>query len=148
MAAIDDVRAVAALDHGLATLSTLRADGSIHAIVVNAGIIDHPVTGQPVAAFVGQAGTLKLSHMRAHAAATLTWRAGWAWATAEGTVELIGPDDPHDGVPPDAIAPLLRSIFTASGGGEHQDWADYDRAMTAERRVAVLLTPRRTYVNP
>ena len=148
MASIDEVRAVAALDHGLATLSTVRSDGSVHAIVVNAGVIDHPVTGAPVAAFVGQAGTHKLRHLRDRPAATLSWRAGWAWATAEGTVELIGPDDPHDLVPADALPALLRTIFTAAGGGEHQDWADYDRVMAAERRVAVLLTPRRTYVNP
>ncbi len=148
MASIDDVRALAELDHGLAALSTVRRDGTVHTIVVNAGVIDHPLTGDPVAAFVAQAKTLKLQHLRANPAATLSWRAKWAWATAEGTVELIGPDDPHDGSPAEAIPALLRTIFTAAGGGEHQDWADYDRAMAAERRVAVLLTPRRTYVNP
>ena len=139
---------MAALDHGLASLATIRADGSVHAVVVNAGFIDHPVTGLPVVAFVVQAGTYKLRHLRSHPVATLSWRAGWAWATAEGTVELIGPDDPCEGVSPDAIPTLLRTIYSSAGGGEHQDWADYDRAMAAERRVAALLTPHRTYLNP
>jgi PPOX class probable F420-dependent enzyme len=148
MASIDDVRRLVALDHGLATLSTLRRDGTVHTIVVNAGVIDHPRTGRPVAAFVGRAGTLKLQHLRRQPSASLCWRAGWAWATAEGTAELLGPDDPIDGVDPSSVPGLLRTIYTAAGGGEHEDWAEYDRVMAAERRVAVLLTPRRIYVNP
>lgn len=148
MASIDDLRRLANLDHGLAHLSTLRPDGSVHGTVVNAGIIDHPLAGVPIAAFVGRAGTQKLRHLRAHPAATLCWRAGWAWATAEGTVEMIGPDDHLPGIEPDAVPALLRTIYSAAGGGEHDDWADYDRVMAAERRVAVLLTPRRIYVNP
>lgn len=148
MASIDDVRRLVDLDHGLAHLSTVRADGSVHATVVNAGVVDHPTTGQPVVAFISRAGTLKLQHLRTSHAATLCWRAGWAWCTAEGPVELVGPDDPHDAIPPEALPPLLRVIYTASGGGEHQDWEEYDRVMAAERRVAVLLIPRRIYVNP
>ena len=42
---------------------------------------------------------------------------------------------------------LLRAIFMAAGG-EHEDWAEYDRVMDAERRVAVLVTPHRIYQNP
>lgn len=148
MATIDDVRRLVALDNGLANLSTLRVGGSVHATVVNAGVIEHPRTLEPIAAFVGRPGTQKLAHLRARPTATLSWRAGWAWASVEGTVELAGPDDALEGVSTDAVAGLLRAIYTASGGGEHQDWADYDRVMASERRVAVLLTPQRIYVNP
>lgn len=148
MASIDDVRRLVALDHGLASVSTIRRDGSVHTIVVNAGVVEHPLTGDAVAAFVGRAGTLKLQHLRATPTATLCWRSGWAWATVEGEVELIGPDDPHDAISSRDLGPLLRSIYNAAGGGEHEDWLEYDRVMTAERRVAVLLTPRRIYINP
>lgn len=148
MASIDDLRRLVALDHGLAHLATLRGDGTVHGTVVNAGVIDHPVSGAPIAAFVGRAGTRKLAHLRANPTGTLSWRAGWAWATVEGEVELVGPDDPHPEVDPATLPALLRAIYTAAGGGEHDDWADYDRVMAAERRVAVLLTPRRIYVNP
>src|SRR3546814_15118718 len=65
--------------------------------VVNAGVIEHPVIGGPVAAFVGRPGTRKLVHLRACSHATLSWRAGWAWCTVEGDAELIGPDDPVQG---------------------------------------------------
>lgn len=148
MASVDDLRRLVALDHGLAHLATLRGDRTVHGTVVNAGVIDHPLTGSPIAAFVGRAGTHKLDHLRHNPAATLCWRAGWAWATVEGVVELVGPDDPHPQIELAQLPALLRTIYTAAGGGEHDDWAEYDRAMAAERRVAVLLTPRRIYVNP
>jgi hypothetical protein len=35
---------------------------------------------------------------------------------------------------------LLREIFTAAGG-IHDDFSAYDRAMAAERRTAILVTP-------
>ena len=148
VATIDDIRKLVALDHGLASLSTLRRDGSVQSTVVNAGVIDHPVTGDPVAAFVGRPATHKIAHLRENPRGTLLWRAGWAWVAAEGVVELVGPDDALDGVAPDVVPSLLRSIYTSAGGGEHDDWAEYDRVMAAERRVAVLLLPTRIYVNP
>lgn len=147
MATIDDIQRIVALDHGLASLSTVRRDGTVHSAVVNAGIVDHPVTGQSVAAFVGRPATLKMTHLRQNPIATLQWRAGWAWVAAEGAVELIGPDDPFEGVAPGDLASLLRRVYSAAGG-EHDDWGEYDRVMAAEARVAVLLTPRRIYVNP
>lgn len=148
MATIDDVRRLVSLEHGLANLSTLRRDGTVHATVVNAGVVDHPVHGTPVAAFVARSGTRKLQHLRETPAATLSWRAGWAWCTAEGTTELFGPDDLLNGADPSTLGALLREIYAAAGGSEHEDWADYDRVMISERRVAVLLTPKRIYVNP
>ena len=147
MATIDDIRKLVLLDHGLASLSTLRRDGSVQSTVVNAGVIDHPITGEPVAAFVGRPATRKIAHLRANPRGTLLWRAGWAWVAAEGTVELVGPDDALEGVSPDAVPGLLRTVYSAAGG-EHDDWAEYDRVMAAEHRVAVLLTPTRIYVNP
>ena len=79
---------------------------------------------------------------RATPRATLLWRAGWAWVAAEGTVELVGPDDPLEGDRPDSSSPAAaRACTRAAGGGEHDDWAEYDRVMAAERRMAVLLTP-------
>ncbi len=98
MATIDDVRRLVALDHGLASVSTLRADGTVQSTVVNAGVVDHPVSGDPVAAFVGRPATRKIAHLRRNPTATLLWRAGWAWVAAEGSVDLFGPDDPLEGV--------------------------------------------------
>lgn len=147
MVSLDDVRGIVALDHGLASVATVRPDGSVQTTVVNAGVVPHPSGDHEVAAFVARGGTRKLVHMRADPRATLSWRAGWSWITVEGAVELCGPDDPMAGVDDEARRLLLRAIFAAAGG-EHEDLAEYDRVVAAERRVAVLVTPRRIYQNP
>ena len=132
------------LDHGLVVVSTARADGTIQSSVVNAGVMDHPVTGQPVVAFVAAGGSRRLVNLRARPRATVVLRAGWQWAGVEGPTELIGPDDPYDGFDAERIRTLLRDIFTAAGGS-HDNWDEYDRVMADERRVAVLIAPERTY---
>ena len=147
MASIDDVRRLVTLDHGLASVTTVRRTGTIQATVVNAGVITHPVSGDDACGFVARGGTLKLTHLRERPVVTLLWRAGWAWVTVEGTAELCGPDDPLKGVDDDGRRRLLRDIYEAAGG-EHEDWAEYDRVMAAERRTAVLVIPRRIYRNP
>ncbi len=138
---------LASLDHGLCVLTTLRADGSAQASVVNAGVLAHPVSGEPVVGLVAAGGTRKLRHLRADPRATIVARAGWRWATVEGTAEVIGPDDPHPGVDDEALRLLRRAVFEAAGG-THDDWDAYDRVMVEERRAAVLVTPNRAYTNP
>ena len=135
------------LDHGLCVLNTLRGDGSVHATVVNAGILEHPVTGAKVVGLVAAGGSRKLRNLRSDPRCTIVARAAWRWATVEGTGELIGPDDPHPGVDGESLRLLMRDIFRAAGGA-HDDWDDYDRVIAAERRVAVLIDPQRAYTNP
>lgn len=147
MADLSDFAALVAGEHGLCVVSTVRADGTVQSSVVNAGVLDHPVTGRPVVGFVARGGARKLANLRIRPHATVVVRVGWQWVTAEGQIELAGPDDPLPGVAPDAVAGLLRDVFTAAGG-EHDDWAEYDRVMAAERRTTVLLTPGRVYSNP
>lgn len=137
------VEQLAARDHHLAVVSTTRADGSIQASVVNAGIVDHPVSGQRMVAFVTY-GAAKKAHLRERPQATLTFRAGWEWIAVEGRAELLGPDDP--GLDPDRLRLLLREIFRAAGG-DHDDWDEYDLQMRRQRRAAVLLIPDRIYSN-
>lgn len=134
-------------EHGLIVVSTLRADGTIQSSVVNAGVLSHPFTGQPAVGFVVRGGTRKLDNLRARPRATVVIRAGWEWVAAEGTTELIGPDDPAPGVDAERLRLLLREIFTAAGG-THDDFEAYDRAMAEERRVAVLVTPERGHARP
>ena len=71
-------------------------------------------------------------------------RVGWRWAAVEGSVELAGPDDLLEGVNAERLRVLLRAIYTAAGG-VHDDFNVYDKAMAAERRAAVLVTPARIY---
>ena len=135
------------LDHGLCVVTTLRSDGTAQASVVNAGVLPDPLTGAPVVALVAAGGSRKLQNLRADPRCTIVARAGWRWATVEGTAQLVGPDDDHPDIDPEALRLLLRSIFEAAGG-THDDWDTFDRVMAEERRAAVLITPRRTYSNP
>ena len=94
MTTLDDAVALAAAESGLAVVSTLRADGTIQASLVNAGVVAHPVTGEPALAFVTY-GRVKLANLRARPQIAVTFRDGWQWATVEGRAELVGPDDPQ-----------------------------------------------------
>jgi len=133
-------------DHGLVVVSTARADGTIQSSVVNAGVLDHPVTGLPVVGFVSAGASRRLNNLRARPRATVVVRVGWQWAGVEGPVELAGPDDPLQGIDAERLRVLLREIFTAAGGS-HENWDEYDRVMASERRVAVLVQCERSYAN-
>ncbi|MCV7261021.1 TIGR03618 family F420-dependent PPOX class oxidoreductase [Mycobacterium shimoidei] len=134
-------------DQGLCVFSTVRRDGSIQSSVVNAGVLQHPLTGVPVVGLVAIGGSRKLAHLRADPRATIVAKAGWQWAAVEGSADLIGPDDPHPEVDAERLRGLLREIFTAAGG-THDDWDTYDRVMREQRRTAVLIPPARVYANP
>lgn len=142
---LDDVRRVAAADNHLAVVATTRADGTVQASVVNAGVLDHPVSGRPVVAFVTY-GEVKKRNLRQRPQITVVWRAGWRWAAVEGHAALAGPDDPLSGLDGGALPRLLRDVFVAAGGS-HDDWDAYDRVMAEERRAAALVAPLRIYGN-
>jgi len=126
-------------DSGLAVVSTLRADQTIQASLVNTGIVGDRL------AFVTY-GRVKLNNLRRRPQVTVTFRSGWQWATVEGAAELAGPDDPRPGLDAEGLRLLLREIFSAAGG-THDDWGEYDRVMREQRRTAVLITPERVYGN-
>lgn len=142
---LSDVEGVAAADHHLAVLCTTRADGTVQASVVNAGVLDHPLTGEPVVGLVA-AGRAKLANLRRRPQATVVFRAQWQWIAVEGPGQVVGPDDYLQGFDPAQLPALLRAIFTVAGG-THEDWAEYDRVMAEERRAAVFVAPRRVYSN-
>lgn len=63
MTTLHEAAALAAADHGLAVVATLRADQTIQASLVNAGVLAHPDTGAEVLAFVTY-GRVKLANLR------------------------------------------------------------------------------------
>jgi PPOX class probable F420-dependent enzyme len=146
MTDLDSFARLIARDHGLCVVSVLRPDNSISSSVVNAGVLPHPSTGTRVVGLVSQGSARRLANLRARPRATVVVRAGWEWAAAEGPVQLVGPDDPADGVDAERLRLLLREVFIAAGGS-HDDWDGYDAVMAREHRTAVLLTPGRVYSN-
>lgn len=146
MTTLRDAVALAASENGLAVVSTVRADGTVQASLVNAGLLPHPANGQPVLGFTTY-GKVKLANLRARPQLAVTFRNGWQWATVEGRAELAGPDDAQPWLPDaDRLRLLLRAVFTAAGG-THGDWDEYDRVMAREGRVVVLIAPTRVYSN-
>lgn len=146
MTTLDEAVALAAAESGLAVVSTVRADGTVQASLVNVGLLAHPAGGQPVLGFTTY-GKVKLANLRARPQLAITFRDGWQWATVEGRAELAGPDDPQPWLADaDQLRLLLREVFT-SAGGTHDNWAEYDRVMAEERRAVVLIAPTRVYSN-
>jgi PPOX class probable F420-dependent enzyme len=87
-------------------------------------------------------GRAKTANLRRdpRAALEVTSSDGWAWATAEGAVTLIGPGtDPH-GPEVEALVDYYRSA-----AGEHPDWDEYRAVMVSDRRVLMALTIDRVY---
>jgi PPOX class probable F420-dependent enzyme len=134
------------LDSGLCVLSSARRDGTIRSSVVNAGVLEHPLTGEQVVGLVAR-GLRKVEHLRADPRATIVARVGRRWAAVEGRADIFGPDDAHPEVDGERLRLLLREVFTAAGG-THEDWDTYDKVMRDEHSAAVLIGPRRCYSNP
>ena len=71
---------LASVDHGLCVFSTLRGDGSAQASVVNAGVLQHPLTGVHLVGLVATGAARKLRNLRADPRATIVARACREWA--------------------------------------------------------------------
>jgi PPOX class probable F420-dependent enzyme len=146
MTTLEEAAGLASQESGLCIVSTVRADGTVQASLVNAGVLAHPSTGEPTLAFVTY-GKVKLTNLRARPQIAVTFRNGWQWATVEGNTELLGPHDPQPWLTdPDALRLLLRDVFTAAGG-THDDWSEYDRVMAEQGRTVVFVAPTRVYSN-
>ena len=143
---LDLVRRLVAADQGLAIVATTRADGSVHASLVNAGVLGHPLTGEPVVALVARGAAHKVRLIRAAGRAAVTFRAGWEWVAVEGPTTIIGAADVPDGFDVTNLPRLLRDVFSAAGG-THEDWDEFDRVMAAEQRLAVFVAPARISSN-
>ena len=145
---LDLVRELVGRESGLAVVTTLRDDGSMQASIVNAGVLAHPVSADPVIGFAVRGRRRKLANLRARPRATIVFRSGWDWVAVEGAAELMGPDDAMSGVDASRLLPLLREIYAAAVGGTADDWVGMDQQMTDEGHSAVLVRPQRVYSNP
>ena len=121
----------------------------MHASVVNAGVLDDPITDEPVVGFVVVPAVVKLGLLRRAGRATIVFRAGWEWVAVEGPVRLVGPDEQPAGFPAERVPQLLRDVFSAAGG-TRDDWAEYDQGdgRGAGAPVAVLIEPARLVIQP
>lgn len=91
------------------------------------------------------AGRAKTANLRRDPRASLHVSSadGWSYAVVEAHAEL----SPVATDPDDATVAELIDIYRAIRG-EHPDWADYRRAMVADRRIALRLHVERVYGLP
>jgi hypothetical protein len=145
VADLELVNRLAAADHHLAVFSTPALDGSVHASLVSAGVIDDPIDGHPGVAAVVSGASRKLILLRQSGTASVVFKSGFEWAAVAGPVRLIGPDDGTDfGLD---VPEVIRAVFRAAGG-THEDWAEFDRIRAAERRCAVFVGAAKVAANP
>jgi hypothetical protein len=145
MADLELVERLAQGDHHLAVFTVARPDGSVHASVVSAGVIDDPVEGSPGVGLVAIGSSVKLRLVRVARRATVVFKDGYLWAAVSGPTRLIGPDDGSEfGL---SVPETIRSVYRAAGG-DHEDWDEFDRVMAEDRRCAVFVRAERISSNP
>ena len=133
---LDEALAVARATHQ-SVLTTVRRDGR-----PQLSNVLHYVRDDGIVVVSTSASTAKYRNLRREpwAALKVDGTSFWSYAVleADATFSEVAAD-PHD----DAVEELVAYFRAVSG--EHSDWDDYRRAMVAEGRVAVYLTPTRAY---
>ena len=124
-------------DRHLGTLLTQRRDGrpqvsNIIFALGDDGVVRISVTD----------GRAKTANLRRFPKATLhaNGDSHWAYVVLDGDVELSSVAAAPDDETVDELVALYRALQ-----GEHADWDDYRRAMVADRRLVVRLTPTHAY---
>jgi PPOX class probable F420-dependent enzyme len=133
---LDQAVATARATHQ-SVLTTIRRDGR-----PQLSNVLHYVRDDGVIVVSTTAGTAKYRNLRREpwAALKVDGSSFWSYAVLEAEVSFSDvAADPSD----DAVEELVAYFRAVSG--EHSDWDEYRRAMVADRRVAVRLTPTRAY---
>ncbi|MUL41144.1 PPOX class F420-dependent oxidoreductase [Streptomonospora sp. PA3] len=122
----------------LGVLATIKADGRPQLSPVTP-FYDRPGGLLYVSTTEGRAKTANLRR-DPRAALEVTSADGRAWATAEGTVRLVGPGTDPRGPEVEALVEYYRRA-----AGEHPDWEEYRSVMVADRRVLVEMAVENVY---
>jgi PPOX class probable F420-dependent enzyme len=119
-------------------VTTFQRNGAVQASIVVCG----PYQGH--LAFVSVRGrSAKVRNLRRDPRCTVVataadWR---SYVVVEGEARLLDAGN----TPGEDLRRRLREVYRACGGGEHPDWAEYDRVMAQQQAVIVLVQPRRIY---
>jgi len=118
-------------EHENAVLATWRRDGRLQMSPVTVGL---DAAGRAIIA--SREATYKVRNLRRDPRATLcvfVEAFTGPWVQIEGTAEVV--------TLPEAMEPLVD--YYRRLAGEHPDWDDYRRAMTADRRALIRITIER-----
>ena len=122
----------------LGVLATIKSDGMPQLSPVTP-FYDRSTDRILVSMTEGRAKTVNLRR-DPRAALEVTSSDGWAWATAEGPVTLVGPGSDPNGPEVEALVEYYRAA-----AGEHPDWAEYRSVMVGDRRVLMTLVVEKVY---
>ena len=122
----------------LGVLATIKSDGRPQMSPVTP-FYDREAETLYVSTTDGRAKAVNLRR-DPRASVEVTGPKGRTWATAEGTVELIGPGTDPDGPEVDALVDYYRKA-----AGEHPDWDEYRSVMVSDRRVLMVMTVEHVY---
>ncbi len=120
-----------------AVLTTFRRDGAAQMSIVTVG------TYGDGAGFTTTEDRAKLHNLARNPRCSLLvsksdW---WGYVVLEGHARVLRRGESDD----DELRDALRGIYRAASGQEHPDWDEYDQAMIADRRAAVIVVPERIY---
>ena len=132
----DNVKEFVSANHQ-AVLTTFRRSGAAQMSIVTVGAFDDGV------GFTTTEDRAKLHNLARDSRCSLLvsksdW---WGYVVLEGRAKVMRRGESDD----DELRDALRGIYRAATGEEHPDWEDYDRAMIADRRAAVIVMPERVY---
>ena len=130
------VREIVAESHN-AVLTTFRSNGTAQMSVVSAGPYQD---GVALAACDYRAKVVNLT--RDSRCTLLVSRPDWSdYVVMEGKARISSPSNTD----PEALRLAHRDLQRTIGGGEHFDWADYDREMREGRYAIVTVVPEHYY---
>ena len=117
-------------------LLTIGADGRPHASNINFAAT------LPTVRISVTADRVKTANLRRDPRASLhvTSSDFWTWVVLEGTASLSPIASEGDRETAEALRQLYRDIR-----GEHNNWADYDRAMVQDQRQVLTIEVTRAY---
>ena len=111
-------------------LGTINADGTPHLVPVFAAVKDGRLLVSTPRT------TVKARNVARDPRVTIAFGIR-PWIAIAGTARILGEET--------ADLPARLREYYKLASGEHPDWDDYDRAMIAEKRVLLEITPERAY---
>ena len=132
----DNVREFCTTNHQ-GVLTAFRRNGAAQMSIVTCGAFEDGV------AFTTTEDRSKLHNLRRNANCSLLisadeWR---PFIVLEGEARILSPG----AIDPDELREALRGVYRAAAAEEHSNWEEYDAAMAADRRSAIVVVPTHIY---
>ena len=133
----ENVRQFLAENHN-AVITTYRHNGSAQMSIVTCGPYGDGV------AFTVSGVPAKLANLRRDPRCSILvsqpdW---WGYVVLQGTARLYSPGHTD----PEELRHVLRDVYQAASGHPHPDWDDYDRAVAADSRSAIIVVPETEFM--